>query len=96
MIIIKCTSLRDSDSATGCHWYWGEDYMIRISKAEAKKLCDLPKMGYETVLQHKRCSRGFRLTLVVQNISGGFWLACSSTPTTMWLEVFGVQLERIK
>ena len=82
------------DTATGCHWYWGEDYMVRISEAGAKKLCDLPKMGYGAVLQHKRCSLGFRLELVVQNISGSFWLACSSTPTARWPEVFGVEISR--
>lgn len=76
---------------TGAHWSYGADYMRRISKASAKVLCGLypaPRMGYETVVAVS--PDGFRLR--VQNISGAYYLACSSAPVDQWPELFQVEV----
>jgi hypothetical protein len=75
----------------------GESHMARISKATAKKLCDmypLPSMGREMVVAVKLdpCYSAFNLMLLVQNISGYFYLASSDTAKEYWPDVFGISL----
>lgn len=74
---------------TGAHWSYGADYMRGISKASAKVLCGrnpTPAVGYETVVAI--APDGSRL--YVKNMSGAFYLACSSARVDRWPELFQV------
>lgn len=79
----------------GAHWSMGADYMQRIAPKDARALCGmypLPKMGYETVCALAKGPHGFFNRLLVQNISGAYFLACTSEPTANWPEVFRVEI----
>lgn len=79
------------------NWYYGPDYMVRISEASAKKLLaphPLPKPGYGTVAVSVKVPPSkllwCRAELEVQNISGMFFLASWSHKNSMWPDIFNV------
>jgi hypothetical protein len=79
----------------GAHWSYGVDHMTEISKANAAKLCGmhpLPKMGYEMVCAFKKHEFGGFDRLMVQNISGMYFLACTSVQSWQWAETFGIEV----
>jgi len=80
---------------TGNHWSYGPDFMRRIGKEDAKKLCspyDLPKTGYQTRIEASRDYFGWLHFLEIQNISGNFYLACCSASVLEWPDLFGVEI----
>jgi hypothetical protein len=82
-----------------CGWFYGPDYMVRISEEAAKKLLDpypLPKVGNETVAADRVVNHTFskdRLELTVANISGSYFLGSFSVPILYWKPVFGVEVD---
>lgn len=75
----------------------GDDHMRRISTATARQLCGmypLPSMGYETVVAFARdvSFPSFVHRLHVQNVSGVYFVACSSCTVDQWPDVFKVQI----
>lgn len=75
----------------------GNDHMRRISTATARQLCGMypaPDMGYETVVAFTRDIHfpAFAHRLHVQNISGSYFIACSSYMVEQWPDVFKVQI----
>ncbi|MBB5409257.1 hypothetical protein HDG34_003198 [Paraburkholderia sp. HC6.4b] len=91
MIEIRQTGLPES----GNHWSYGRDYMRRISAGSARKLCGLypmPRMGYETIVAVANDGYGGKYHLCVQNISGIWFLACTSVPVADWPEIFQVKI----
>ncbi|KWI10905.1 hypothetical protein [Burkholderia ubonensis] len=88
MITIKVLPDRESDRQT-C-WYYGPDFMKRITRATARKLCGLyplPDMGSETCVAR---SLG-QARLFVQNVCGDFYVASPSDRSERWPEIFGVE-----
>jgi len=76
-------------------WFYGHDYMVCISKAEAKKLeVRDPKAGYETLSLRPRTELMARSSnwLYLQNISGQLMLASCTTKIQDWPEIFGVSV----
>lgn len=82
-----------------CGWFYGPDYMARISEATAKKLLDpypLPKVGNETVAADRFVERTFNREhheLTVANISGHYFLGSNSVPILHWGPVFGIEVD---
>lgn len=79
----------------GAHWSYGLDYMRGISKADAAALCGmytLPTMGHETTVALAPDGFGGFFRLMVQNISGTYFAACSNVRVGDWPEVFKVQV----
>lgn len=75
----------------------GDDHMRRISTATARQLCGmypLTSMGYETVVAFARdvSFPSFAHRLHVQNVSGVYFVACSSCTVDQWPDVFKVQI----
>ena len=75
----------------------GDDYMRRISAQTARQLCcmyPLPDAGDETVIAFARDINfpSFAHRLHVQNISGSYFVACSSCTVDQWADVFKVQI----
>lgn len=75
----------------------GDDHMRRIGAKTARQLCGmypLPEMGYETLVAFTRDAGfpSFAHRLGVQNISGCYFVACSSYAVDQWPEVFKVQI----
>lgn len=83
-------------TATG----YGLEYEHKISKACAQTLrgdLDLPKMGYETqvaIFTTPSSEPAFAVSerLYIQNISGSFYLACTSSPKISWPRLFKILL----
>ena len=76
--------------------YYGPDYMVKISKPNAKAFCGmypLPAMGSETVIAVAKIQHGFKVELTVQNISGCYYLASSQVPLNEWPETFKVMIK---
>lgn len=98
MDIIEVKESAPFNLASGSPSCWGRDYMVRISAKTARQLAGMypvPHMGYEIVVGIAPCQFGLsphRLTL--QNLSGDFYLACSSRKVEEWPEVFRVQVTR--
>lgn len=79
----------------GAHWSYGSNYMRRISKNTAASLCGmypLPSMGCETIVAVKRDPWRGNERLVVQNISGDYYVASCDRSIDQWPEIFGVQI----
>ena len=75
----------------GAHWSYGADYMCRIGKATALKLCGMypmPRMGYEVAVAIARDAA----PLMVQNISGDYYLASTSDSIDRWPAVYGITI----
>lgn len=99
MIIIK-----ETKRALSAYNNMGRDHMVPISEASAMKLYngqlyhkrDLPAMGCESTALSvpARDFPSFHERLLLQNISGSFYLASSSTPVSDWPAVFGVHVQR--
>lgn len=75
----------------------GDEHMRRISAKTAHQLCGmypLPDMGYKTVVAFTRDSNfpSFAHRLHVQNISGSYFVACSSCTVDQWADMFKVQI----
>lgn len=75
----------------------GDDHMRKISANTARQLCGmypLPYMGYETVVAfaRDRAFPSFAHRLHVQNVSGVYFVACSSCTVDQWPGVFKVQI----
>lgn len=84
---------------TQAHWYYGPEYMVRVSKPDAARLTHmtlmsskpLPALGYSLVLYD--LNRGpARHILELQNISGNMFLASWNTKIKDWEEIFGVKV----
>lgn len=76
--------------------YYGADWEWQTSKANAEKYLNgkpLPKMGYETDLIVKKDDYGFTCRLVILNISGTYFVACSNVERKYWPDFFGFTLE---
>jgi len=80
----------------GNHWSYGKDHMRKVSKRTASMLCGqfgLPQMGYGldvAIVKDEVWAATMRLE--VQNISGDFYLASSTTPVDKWPAVFGYEI----
>jgi hypothetical protein len=80
----------------GAHWSMGTGNMVRISEGDARTLSPtlLPRMGYETdvrvvrPVEHPHFPR--RLTLM--NMSGDYYVACTTHTFAAWPELFGVTI----
>lgn len=91
---IKARLVPDTWAKNGAHWFYGNSYMVKIRKSDAKKLCGmypLPPTGCATVVAIKQEFWG-KLRLEVQNISGDYMLASVNTPLAEWGSVFGVHI----
>lgn len=76
--------------------YYGPDYMVKISKPNAKAFCGmypLPIMGSETVVAVAKIQHGFKVELTVQNIGGSFYLASSQVEIKDWADIFKVSIK---
>ena len=76
--------------------YYGPDYMVKISKPNARAFCGmypLPTMGSETVVAVAKIQHGFKVELTVQNISGSFYLASSQVQVKDWADIFKVTVK---
>lgn len=79
----------------GAHWSYGPDFMRRISKPQAMKLCDpfgIPEMCYEVDIDSCACHYGFAYHLTIQNISGHFYIACANAKITEWPDLFKIEI----
>lgn len=75
--------------------YYGGHWEISTSKANAEKYLNgkaLPKIGYETDLIVRKDDYGFTCRLVIINVSGTFYVACSNVERKFWPEFFGFTL----
>lgn len=74
---------------TGRH---GPDHTCRISAGMANNLCagHLPQLGDERIVSH---AMPVTTRLVLQNISGTYWLHCPNLPIKAWGEHFNVEVE---
>lgn len=73
----------------------GNDRMCEVSSLTARKLCGMypmPAMGYEIVVGVKR-DHSFWLRLVVQNISGKYFLCSANVLIEHWGTVFGIEVQ---
>jgi len=75
----------------------GEENMRRISEKTARALCGMypmPDMGREVCVAFASDKEWptFKHRLSVQNISGLFFLACSSVSVDAWPDVFKVEV----
>jgi len=80
---------------SGNHWSYGPEFMQRIGRAAALKLCGmypLPEVGYQTIVALAADGFGGYRRLEVQNISGDFYAACTNVKVGEWPEVFRVRL----
>lgn len=79
----------------GAHWSYGPRFMQRIAPKDARGLCGMyptPAMGCETVCAFTKNVVGGFDRLTVQNISGAYFLACTSISVDQWPEVFRVEI----
>lgn len=73
--------------------FFGGGYMCSIGKTTANRLVKvLPGMGYEIVVSHIKNDMGFFDQLLLQNISGTYYLASSSVLIANWVKVFGITI----
>lgn len=82
----------------GAHWSMGPDCMVKISKADAANLCGmypLPRMGCEMVCAIRPDPKfpSFNSRLMVQNISGDFYLCSPNANIPQWPGMFGVEVQ---
>ena len=96
---IKAYMVPENWTRNSANWFYGNDYMVKISKAAAATLCGmypLPNPGYGTIVAVKQEVWG-KLRLEVQNISGTYVLASADTKISEWGSVFGVNVSlRVK
>lgn len=90
---IKSTGLPPSSN----HWSYGRDYMRKISKRTASMLCGqfgLPRMGYGLTIAdvNDKLWTTHRHILEIQNISGDFYIASSTTDVDDWPAIFGYEI----
>ncbi len=79
--------------------YYGNEWEMQVSKAKAQKILGentLPRMGYETTVKTVKCDYDFTHHLVVNNISGIFYIACCSIAVREWVSIFNFDLKAIK
>ena len=79
----------------GAHWSMGPRFMQQISKSNAARLCGmypLPKMGCEVGCAFVKNVVGGFDRLMVQNISGSFFVACGSVSIDYWPDTFHVEI----
>lgn len=77
-------------------WQMDKNHQKKLSREQANTLCSglpLPRMGFETPVI--RCPDGYggSHTLRVQNISGDFYVACSSLRLDEWPSAVAKQLK---
>lgn len=97
MIRIKTTN--PGFDPSGAHWYMGAEHMQSISRKTASALCGmypLPAMGCEIVaaIALDKTFPSVRHRLMVQNVSGSFWVASSSVRVDQWPDVFKVEVKK--
>lgn len=88
---IKQTGLPPADA----HWSYGPAWMRRVSRKTAAALCGtypLPQMGSETIVAVAPDGWGGRNRLVIQNVSGDFYVASADAPVDQWATVFRVEV----
>lgn len=91
--IIEVKALPTGPTGEPGHWYYGPDYMVRVSSDAVRRLLrgfSPPRMGYESDLCRPHGLSGPRLT--VQNISGDYFLASCTDDVSAWSELFGVRV----
>lgn len=85
-------------SATG----YGEEYEHKISAAMAASLLEkvgfvgTPRMGNEVCVKSVKTLADLKARLVIQNISGDFYLASTNYPKADWKEQFAVDIADLK
>ena len=91
---MKISELKPESLST--HLYYGANHMVRIGRASAEALLKgvAPQMGYTTDVARCVDEQGFDQRLMVQNISGDYYLASTSTPIDQWPQAFGVTVKR--
>ena len=75
----------------------GEAYMVRISAKTARAFAGLysvPAMGHEIVVAIAPSRLGFRNILLLQNLSGDFYLCSPSSDVVEWPNVFKITVQR--
>lgn len=80
---------------TDAHWSYGPAWMRRVSRKTAIALCGgypLPQMGTESIVALAPDGFGGRTRLVVQNVSGDFYVASADTAVDQWPTVFRVEV----
>lgn len=91
--MIKIKSIGSADGAG--FQSMGNDRMCEVSQRTARKLCGMypmPAMGYETVVAVKH-DHLIWLRLVVQNVSGKYFLCSANVLINQWGTVFGVEVQ---
>jgi hypothetical protein len=80
----------------GAQWSMGGKHMVRISEGDARKLSPtfLPRMGYETDVRVVRMAEhpNFYRRLTLMNMSGHYYVACTTRIFADWPELFGVTI----
>lgn len=80
---------------------FGEDYEHRVSAAIASKLLESVnfqrelKMGYEVCIKRAKSISGLYQWLNLQNVSGTFYLTCTSCPKDDWKDIFQIDLKNL-
>ena len=73
-------------------WFMGHDYMRGVSHRTAKQLAaELPDIGMEVCVARKDAG-SFRHSLMLQNISGTYVLACPSAKVETWGRHFSLDI----
>ncbi len=81
---------------------YGDDYEEKISEAMAKSLLEKAgftgqlKMGNEACIKAITDISELRSRLVIQNVSGSFYLASTNYPKDDWKSKFGVDIDDLK
>jgi len=91
--MIQVKALEPGNTGIPGNWYMGANHMVKIGPKSARGLCGMypvPRVGYECTVAFKKDNLGFSQRLIVQNVSGEFWLACSNVAKSAWGETFGV------
>lgn len=75
----------------------GDKYMVRIGDKSARALCGMypmPNMGHEIIvaIAPDKQFPSFKNRLLVQNISGQYFLASNSVEVTAWPDVFKIEV----
>lgn len=80
----------------GAHWSMGADHMVRISEGDARMLSPtlLPRMGYETDVRVVKpwAYPQFPRRLTLMNMSGNYYVACTTHTFAAWPELFDVTI----
>lgn len=75
---------------------FGESHAVKIGKVKARQFCGMypmPDVGYEVIvaITSDDTFSAFKHRLMVQNISGEYWLCSSSVSREEWPVIFKVQ-----